>query len=41
VKHIQFNDHERAIDITAQIKLTMQSGKVVTGTYSGFSIGGK
>ncbi len=39
--NIDFDDHEKAIDVTAHITDDQEWKKVVTGTYSGFSIGGK
>jgi hypothetical protein len=38
---IDFNDHEKAIDITAHITDDQEWRKITSGTYSGFSIGGK
>lgn len=41
LKDIQFLDHEKAIDVTAHITDDQEWKKVTSGTYSGFSIGGK
>lgn len=41
VKNIDFNQIEKAIDITAQITDDAEWKKILTGTYQGFSIGGR
>lgn len=38
---INFDDHEKAIDVSAHIVDDQEWKKVLTGCYSGFSIGGK
>jgi len=41
LKAITFNDHEKAIDVEAHITDDQEWRKVLSGTYSGFSIGGR
>lgn len=41
VKNIDFNQTEKAIDIVAKITDDAEWNKILTGTYQGFSIGGR